>query len=609
MKLTLAKKLYAAFGFVILMLGIGGLLVWNLKLVGEQHVERGRQATLATAALADAQSALWALRWGVAQFVAVSDPAVRAKISGESAKLRADLDQALKQFEGTGLSEDERKLTASLRTTFESYSASRAKWMQLMADGKTDEATKERADVTTPMGGATVKAFSGLIELQRKGSSADAQFAGRALAEWGYATIAFLLLAALVASTFVVWVVGSITRPLHEAVRVAQRVAAGDLSSHIDVTSSDETGELLAALKTMNASLARIVASVREGSDSIASGSAQISSGNTDLSQRTEEQASNLQQTAASMAQLTSTVKTSADTARQATQLAGSASAAAAKGGELVGQVVSTMDAIAAGSKKIGDITGVIDSIAFQTNILALNAAVEAARAGPQGRGFAVVASEVRNLAQRSAEAAKEIKSLIGASVEKVEAGSRLVGDAGAQMHDIVAQVKRVADLIDEISAATTEQTSGIGQINNAVSQLDQATQQNAALVEQSAAAADSLSGQAARLVQTVAVFKLTEGPVQAPPAHQVAAREAIAKAKSASVDAVRAPAKPSAPTPIAKVAKVDTIAKVAKVAKVGEVAKVVKVSRPAEPLRSSVAPVAPSAKPAGAADDEWETF
>ncbi|CAH0351018.1 methyl-accepting chemotaxis protein [Aquabacterium sp. CECT 9606] len=297
--------------------------------------------------------------------------------------------------------------------------------------------------------------------------------------------------------------------PIGRAVKVAQAVANGDLTSHIDTSGSDETAQLLKALKAMNDSLILTVGTVRQSSENIATGSSQIAIGNTDLSHRTETQASNLQQTAASMEELSSTVRHNADTARQASQLASSASDVAAKGGSVVAQVVGTMAEITTASRKINDIIGVIDGIAFQTNILALNAAVEAARAGEQGRGFAVVASEVRSLAQRSANAAKEIKGLINDSVEKVQTGSRLVDDAGQTMDDIVAQVRRVTDLIGEISSATHEQTSGIELVSGAVAQLDQVTQQNAALVEESAAAAESLKHQAAELVKAVSVFQL----------------------------------------------------------------------------------------------------
>ena len=304
-------------------------------------------------------------------------------------------------------------------------------------------------------------------------------------------------------------VVQRIRRSLGEVALVAQRIGEGDLSQPIHAQGRGEVAQMMRAMEGMQSSLVRIVGDVRHSSDSIATGSSEIATGNADLSQRTEEQASNLQQTAASMEQITSTVKNNSDTAQRAAVLAGTASAAAVKGGEVVGQVVATMQDIAAASKKITDIIAVIDGIAFQTNILALNGAVEAAHAGEQGRGFAVVASEVRRLAQPSASAAKEIKTLIGASVEKVDNGAQLVTNAGQSMEDIVTQVKRVSDLIGEISSATGEQTIGISQVGEAVTQLDQVTQQNAALVEQSAAAADSLKHQAAKLAQIVSVFRL----------------------------------------------------------------------------------------------------
>ncbi|WP_337878321.1 methyl-accepting chemotaxis protein [Caldimonas sp.] len=335
-----------------------------------------------------------------------------------------------------------------------------------------------------------------------------------------------------------VWLTRRLTRQLGgepaEVAAVANAIAQGDLTTSIDLSRA-KPGSVVMAMHAMQESLRRVVGSVRASSDHIATGSNQIAAGNADLSQRTEEQASNLQQTAASIEQLVSTVQHNAETARQAAQLAGVASDVASKGGQVVGEVVHTMGEINASSKKIADIIGVIDGIAFQTNILALNAAVEAARAGEQGRGFAVVAGEVRNLAQRSAQAAKEIKSLIQASVEKVEAGSGLVDQAGQTMSDIVAQVKRVTDLIQEISAATIEQTSGLNQINDAVGQLDQVTQQNAALVEQSAAAADSLAQQARRLVEAVAQFKLSEQHAAA----------LIERAQASSRNAVAAPSEP----------------------------------------------------------------
>lgn len=307
------------------------------------------------------------------------------------------------------------------------------------------------------------------------------------------------------------WIVQGIVRPVQAAVKLANSVAAGDLTQDIQVRSKDETGQLLQALKRMNDNLVQIVGQVREGTDAIASASAQVASGNMDLSSRTEQQASSLEETASSMEELTSTVKQSADNARQANELAMSASNVAVKGGEVVSQVVETMEEINASSRKIVDIISTIDGIAFQTNILALNAAVEAARAGDQGRSFAVVAAEVRTLAQRSAAAAKEIKALIEDSVTKVESGSSLVNEAGSTMNEIVAQVQRVTDVMAEILVATKEQATGIEQVNRAISEMDQVTQQNAALVEEAAAAADAMRSQADGLAQTVSVFKVSE--------------------------------------------------------------------------------------------------
>ena len=350
-----------------------------------------------------------------------------------------------------------------------------------------------------------------LVDLESKHST---QAAAEAQHDFEVSRVLMIALCAIGVGLGIIaaWIITrSITVPIARAVRIAQTVSAGDLTSRIEVTTKDETGQLLLALKAMNESLVKVVSTVRSSSDSIATGAGEIAAGNQDLSQRTEEQASNLQQTAASMDQINATVQSTAATARQATQIAGTTTAAAVRGGAVVNQVVTTMDAIAVSSKKVGEIIGVIDSIAFQTNILALNAAVEAARAGEQGRGFAVVATEVRTLAGRSAQAAREIKTLIAESAAQIKSGTAHVADAGTARDEIVAQVKQVGELIAAISTATSEQTVGIGQVTNAVSQLDQVTQQNAALVEESAAAADSLNSQVGRLTEGVSAFKLVD--------------------------------------------------------------------------------------------------
>ena len=328
-----------------------------------------------------------------------------------------------------------------------------------------------------------------------------------------------ILLGLVLATLVGIWLVRAITRPLNAAVKVAQGVAAGDLTQVIEVSSQDETGKLTLALRDMNDSLARLVGQVRSGTEAIATASREIATGNQDLSSRTEQQASSLEETASAMEQLNSTVAQNADNARQANQLAITASEVATRGGQVVAEVVDTMHSIHGSASKIVDIISVIDGIAFQTNILALNAAVEAARAGEQGRGFAVVATEVRSLAQRSAGAAKEIKTLIQDSVAKVENGSRLVDHAGSTMQEVVRSIQRVADIMGEITAASQEQSSGIAQVNQAITQMDQVTQQNAALVEQAAAAAQALQEQASQLATLVTVFRLEDNADAASPA------------------------------------------------------------------------------------------
>jgi methyl-accepting chemotaxis protein len=400
--------------------------------------------------------------------------------------------------------------TAALEKAFENYTSnafSAAETMLGIKDGDTGQAVARMQGALTTLQTALANSRKLARDSFDQGLSQAA--AGVTRNVW----ITILIGAAVVSALFIgSWlVIGSVWRQLggepEYARKVMQGMAAGDLSQPIQVSAGADNS-LLAAVRDMAQGLGHIVREVRAGTESITTASQEIAVGNHDLSTRTEKQASSLEQTASSIRGLTQAVHQSADAARQANQLAGSAAEVARRGGEVVGQVVQTMDEINASSKKIADIIGVIDGIAFQTNILALNAAVEAARAGEQGRGFAVVAGEVRSLAQRSADAAKEIKALIGASVDRVDSGSRLVADAGSTMQEIVVSVQRVTDIIGEITAASGEQSDGIGHVNASVAQIDQMTQQNAALVEQAAAAASSLEQQAQALQHAVAAFR-----------------------------------------------------------------------------------------------------
>jgi methyl-accepting chemotaxis protein-1 (serine sensor receptor) len=436
-----------------------------------------------------------------------------AALPGLDSQLQANIGEVTstwKAYMATQLTPEEKRLA-------DAFTEVRGKYVRegllaardALKAGEPERAQTLYGERIVPMGALAKEGIDRLIKLQLDVAAQSYAHAGETRA-----SVLFWTLGAGGAAALLAMVAGwlstrSITTPMREAVALAETVAAGDLRSQARVQGRDEAAQLMVALQQMNGALQRIVGQVRDSSESIATGSREIASGSIDLSQRTEEQASNLQQTAASMEQLSSTVKHNAATAAQADAVASQAAAAAGEGGAVVAQVVQAMQGIADSSRRIADIIGVIDGIAFQTNILALNAAVEAARAGEQGRGFAVVAAEVRTLAQRSAGAAREIKSLIGDSVTRVESGSRHADAAGAAMGGIVEQVRKVSQLIGEIAGASQEQSKGIGQIGDAVNQLDQVTQQNAALVEESSAAAESLQHQAAELARLVGQFRL----------------------------------------------------------------------------------------------------
>lgn len=413
--------------------------------------------------------------------------------------------------------DEERELINTLATNFANAQTGYSKAYEAFKVADFDYATGDKvaSGVDRPAAAAIEKLREALSKAERDATEAATAQAKTA----SQLAIGVMVLVALLAMAGAVVISRGIVAPLEHAVRIAQAVSRGDLTNSITTTGNDEVAALLKALKDMQHNLATLVTKVRQSSEGVSNASSEIAAGNHDLSARTESQASALEQTAASMEELSSTVGQSADNARQASQLSMNASSVAIKGGEVVGRVVETMKGINESSRRISDIISVIDGIAFQTNILALNAAVEAARAGEQGRGFAVVASEVRSLASRSAAAAKEIKSLIGASVERVEQGTSLVDQAGNTMTEVVSSIRRLTDIVGEISTATGEQNAGVAQVGEAINQIDTVTQQNAALVEQMAAAASGLKSQAADLVQLVSAFKLDDScsPTSAP--------------------------------------------------------------------------------------------
>ncbi|WP_432258368.1 methyl-accepting chemotaxis protein [Cupriavidus sp. TMH.W2] len=439
----------------------------------------------------------------------------QAKLNGAIEQIdgnRKIINAAVNTLDELTYSQKGKELLKKFKEKRARYVESLTKAQQLMKEGQQEEARQVVSTETLPALDPALVAIQELADFQNNLAKEKGEQVNEQIHSVHGVILGIGALVILMGVGCAYWITCSITGPINEAVKIAQTVSAGDLTSRIEVASNDETGQLLQALRNMNDSLVTIVSNVRTSTEAITSASSQIAAGSLDLSSRTEQQAASLEESAASIEELTTTVKQNADNALQANQLAFSASEVASKGGEVVSEVVETMGAINESSKRIVDIIGVIEGIAFQTNILALNAAVEAARAGEHGRGFAVVASEVRTLAQRSASAAKEIKALIDDSVERVDLGSELVSQAGSTMAEIVESVKRVTNIMSEITAATQEQTSGIEQVNQAISQIDEATQQNAALVEETSAAAQSMREQATSLMLAVSVFKLDAG-------------------------------------------------------------------------------------------------
>jgi methyl-accepting chemotaxis protein len=512
--MSLGRRISLAFSGVVLTIALGAAWIHSsMSSAVAKNTELANAAALlarvSTLQLAAKDNAVASL-----MILVSSSTEQQTRVAKEIQSATAALETGLKDLEQSSAGDVElAALVAEARKRQGTYQAGVSRIVGMVQAGKQAEATFAADEEMIPMMAPFLSSLSDLAE--RVGATvssieaANHQILGSA--RWASASAGALgiLLSLLAGTSLAISLLRQLGGDPAAAAKLARSVAQGDLSVRIDVKPGDTTS-LMAQLKSMQDSLARLVSDVQHNSEAVASASQQIARGNQDLSERTEQQASALQETAASMEQLGSTVKQNADNAKQAKQLAQGACTVVVHGGEVVGQVVETMNSINNSSKEIADIISVIDGIAFQTNILALNAAVEAARAGEQGRGFAVVASEVRSLAQRSASAAKEIKSLIGVSVERVEQGTVLVNQAGKAMTEIVASIKRVTDIVGEISAASTEQSTGIAQVGEAVSQMDQATQQNAALVEESAAAAVSLKDQAQQLVQTVAVFKLT---------------------------------------------------------------------------------------------------
>ncbi|EXU80041.1 methyl-accepting chemotaxis protein [Comamonas aquatica DA1877] len=574
----ISHKLNIGFALIILIFFVtAGITTWRMEKVTQATARMERSAELlkiASAWQGDVrQNSARSLAVAYADGNAMLDffkESMAATSRSTDEKQKAFLEKALdpesqKRAQNVG---EVRKVWLSTRNDINQ--------MKLSADSQTVQNFVQQKFIPTTT--AYIQATQELVDGEAQ-QVAAAETEVNAMFAQLYTLGAILMVLTVAIATFISWRLSrGIAAGVEQARAVAQRIGAGDLSQDVQIHSGDEIGQLLTALRDMQANLSQVVRSVRHGSDNVATASSEIAQGNQDLSARTESQASALEETSASMEELGSTVKQNADNARQANQLAQNASNVAVQGGQVVAQVVDTMKGISESSAKIADIISVIDGIAFQTNILALNAAVEAARAGEQGRGFAVVAAEVRSLAGRSAEAAKEIKALITASVQRVDQGTSLVDQAGATMNEVVQSIRRVTDIMGEISAASSEQSAGVAQVGEAVTQMDQATQQNAALVEEMSAAATSLHGQAQELVQAVAVFKLGHAASVAQPA--------VVRTAAAPVRPTLAPT--PAPRPTAQLAAKPASAKLP---------------------TATPTPSKPAAAPAADTSDEWESF
>jgi methyl-accepting chemotaxis protein len=509
--LTIAQKIHAVLaGILLIFLAMFGVLLKGNIEQTAQYGERYRSDVEAAVQLTRAQESMWRMRYNFPQFLVYAEKSPeRQQIIDEEAGHHRTVEAAFTAFESTGLDPEEVKAFGELRVVFANYIEARKRWFQLVGDGKMAEAAQWRATTTTPLGAATVKGLGHLLALDQKSAAGNIREMGdNSRATRNFIVVAFVI-GAILAILAAFWLVRMIVPRLLEARGAAERVAAGDLAGEIGATSRDEAGQMLAAIGRMSNSLSEVVTKVRSSADAVVTAAGQVAAGTTDLSRRTEEQASSLEETAASMEELAGTVQQNADNARRADELARSASKRAEQGGAEVGRAVLTMNEVGQSAARIGDIISVIDGIAFQTNILALNAAVEAARAGEAGRGFAVVASEVRALAQRSAQAAKEIKSLISTSVERAQSGTRLVEQAGVTIEQLVSDVKQVSTLMASIAEASAEQSRGVQQVNKTVTEMDKVVQHNASAVQQSAAAAEAMRGQAQGLFEAVSTFRL----------------------------------------------------------------------------------------------------